>query len=155
MPGKVIVCLCHDVTEDDVRRAVAEGYDDIETVKRFTGAMMGPCQGKTCACALRDLVARLTGRGAEEQALPARRPPAFAARLGALSGGIDEEASAAAAAQGSAGPEAPRPAVVAFGCAAPDRSRVRSPDRPIAESFLGTASPARRRASCARPTTSS
>lgn len=102
MPGKVIVCLCHDVTEDDVRRAVAEGYDDIETVKRFTGAMMGPCQGKTCACALRDLVARLTGRGAEELALPARRPPAFPARLGALSGGIDEGGLLAAAGSGAA-----------------------------------------------------
>jgi sarcosine oxidase, subunit beta len=108
VPGKVIVCLCHDVTEDDVRRAVAEGYDDIETVKRFTGAMQGPCQGKTCARSLRDLVAHLTGRGGEELALPARRPPAFAARLGALSGGIDEEA-AAVAAMNSAGSEPPRP----------------------------------------------
>ncbi len=123
MPGKVIVCLCHDVTEDDVRRAVAEGYDDIETVKRFTGAMMGPCQGKTCACALRDLVARLTGRGAEEQALPARRPPAYAARLGALSGGIDEETSTAAAAQGSAGPEAPRSEVSRSGVPRPTAAR--------------------------------
>ncbi|HJW76041.1 MAG TPA: (2Fe-2S)-binding protein, partial [Thermoleophilia bacterium] len=95
MSGKVIVCLCHDVTEDDVRRAVAEGYDDIETVKRFTGATMGPCQGKTCTCALCELVARLTGRGAEELSLPARRPPAFASRLGALSGGVDVDGSPA------------------------------------------------------------
>ena len=123
MPGKVIVCLCHDVTEDDVRRAVAEGYDDIETVKRFTGAMMGPCQGKTCACALRDLVAQLTGRGAEEQALPARRPPAYAARLGALSGGVDEQASTAVAARGGAGPEAPRPAAPRSGAPRPTAAR--------------------------------
>jgi sarcosine oxidase subunit beta len=106
VPGKTILCLCHDVTEDDVRRAVAEGYDDVETVKRYTGAMMGPCQGKTCAGAVHELVARLTGRGADEQALPARRPPAFAVRLGALSGGIDQGASAAAA--GSATTTAPR-----------------------------------------------
>jgi bacterioferritin-associated ferredoxin len=123
VPGKVIVCLCHDVTEDDVRRAVAQGYDDIETVKRFTGAMMGPCQGKTCAGALRDLVARLTGRGAEEQALPARRPPVYAARLGALSGSIDDETSAAAAAQGSAGPEAPRFKVSRSGVPRPTAAR--------------------------------
>ena len=119
MSGKTIVCLCHDVTEDDVRRAVAEGYDDVETVKRYTGAMMGPCQGKTCGCSLRELVARLTGRGGEELALPARRPPAFAARLGALSGGIDEEAPAAAAAASRAGPEAPRPAVAGPGAPRP------------------------------------
>jgi heterotetrameric sarcosine oxidase beta subunit len=109
VPGKVIVCLCHDVTEDDVRRAVAEGYDDIETVKRFTGAMMGPCQGKTCGCGLRDLVARLTGLDVEEQALPARRPPTFASRLGSLSGGIDEERPPTAAASRTIA-AAPRPA---------------------------------------------
>ena len=36
--SKTILCLCRDVTADDVRRTVAAGYDDMETLKRFTGA---------------------------------------------------------------------------------------------------------------------
>jgi heterotetrameric sarcosine oxidase beta subunit len=119
VPGKVIVCLCHDVTEEDVRRAVAEGYDDLETVKRYTGAMMGSCQGKTCACAVRDLVARLTRRAAGDLAPPARRPPAFPARLGNL-GGADRGAppaagEAAGRAEGAALGTSPRSAAARVG----------------------------------------
>jgi sarcosine oxidase subunit beta len=59
--GKTIVCRCEDVTWDDVQRAVATGFDDLEEVKRYTGFGTGLCQGKECmglvACAL----ATLTG----------------------------------------------------------------------------------------------
>ena len=82
--AKTILCLCRDVTVDDVRRAVAEGYDDLETLKRFTGAFTGPCQGKTCLEHVRRLVAELTGRRVEEVAVPPCRPPASPVRLGTL-----------------------------------------------------------------------
>lgn len=82
--SKTILCLCRDVTVDDVRRAVADGYDDVETLKRFTGACTGPCQGKTCLDGIRTLVAELTGRGLEDVPAPARRPPVTPVRLGTL-----------------------------------------------------------------------
>jgi bacterioferritin-associated ferredoxin len=82
--AKTILCLCRDVTDEDVRRAVAEGYDDIETLKRFTGACTGPCQGKTCLDSIRRLVADLTGRGIVEVPAPPRRPPVTPVRLGTL-----------------------------------------------------------------------
>ncbi len=81
---KTILCLCRDVTVDDVRRAVAEGYDDLETLKRFTGACTGPCQGKTCLESVRRLVADLTGRSLDEVPAPPRRPPVTPVRLGTL-----------------------------------------------------------------------
>lgn len=81
---KIILCFCRDVTTDDVRLAVAEGYGDMETLKRITGAFTGPCQGKTCVESIRQLVAELTGRRAEEVAVPPRRPPASPVRLGTL-----------------------------------------------------------------------
>jgi len=81
---KTILCLCRDVTVDDVRRAVAEGYDDLETLKRFTGACTGLCQGKMCLDGIRTLVADLTGYRLDEVPAPPRRPPVTPVRLGTL-----------------------------------------------------------------------
>ncbi|MEE4275046.1 MAG: (2Fe-2S)-binding protein [Thermoleophilia bacterium] len=89
---KTILCLCRDVSEEDVRRAVAEGYDDLETLKRFTGACTGPCQGKTCVESIRRLVAELTGRDLAEVPPPPRRPPAAPVRLGTLAATADTPA---------------------------------------------------------------
>lgn len=47
--GKVIVCRCEDVTEEDLRQAFAAGHRDLESIKRFTGLATGFCQGKCCA----------------------------------------------------------------------------------------------------------
>jgi bacterioferritin-associated ferredoxin len=80
--AKTILCFCRDVTTDDVRLAVAEGYGDLETLKRITGAFTGPCQGKTCVESIRQLAAELTGRHVAEVAVPPHRPPASPVRLG-------------------------------------------------------------------------
>jgi hypothetical protein len=42
-------CLCEDVRVGDLRACVRSGFRDVELVKRRTGAMTGPCQGKLCA----------------------------------------------------------------------------------------------------------
>jgi NAD(P)H-nitrite reductase large subunit len=81
---KVIVCLCRDVTLGDVERALAAGYTDLETIKRFTGAFTGPCQGKTCADAIRRLVAQLLDCALEEVPEPVARPPIAPLRMGTL-----------------------------------------------------------------------
>lgn len=82
--AKTVLCLCRDVTDEDVRRAVAAGFDDVETLKRFTGACTGPCQGKTCVESVRRLVAELTGRDPADVPAPPRRPPVSPVRLGTL-----------------------------------------------------------------------
>ncbi len=89
---KTILCLCHDVTEADIARAVALGHSDPETIKRFTAAFMGPCQGRSCGRLVMEAIARHTG--IEEQALetPTARPPAFPVRMGMLAGGPDVDA---------------------------------------------------------------
>lgn len=73
--SKKIVCFCHDLTEADLVRAIAEGYDHIETLKRFTGAFMGPCQGKMCAANVIKLFSEKTGQPVEELRVPTMRPP--------------------------------------------------------------------------------
>src|SRR5262249_22069080 len=39
---KRFVCLCEDVTVKDLEQAVAEGFDNIETLKRYATVGMGP-----------------------------------------------------------------------------------------------------------------
>jgi bacterioferritin-associated ferredoxin len=81
---KTFLCLCHDVTVDDVEQAVQAGYDDPETVKRFTAAFMGPCQGKWCGELILREIARCTGVPTDDVGAPSARPPVFGVRLGAL-----------------------------------------------------------------------
>lgn len=81
---KRILCLCHDVTEGDIRRAVRLGFDHPETIKRFTGALMGPCQGRSCAEIVLDAIATETGVGRETLRTPTSRPPAYPVTMGLL-----------------------------------------------------------------------
>ena len=94
MPKKM-VCYCQDLTEEDLIQAIEEGYDHIETLKRFTGAFMGPCQGKMCAVNVLQVFAQKTGRSIEDLRVPTMRPPVEPIPLGWLATegvrGKDEE----------------------------------------------------------------
>jgi bacterioferritin-associated ferredoxin len=82
LPRKLILCRCEDVTSDDVERAIAAGYEDLEEVKRFTGFGTGPCQGKEClrAVALAMVAASATnGDGLRPLQFP-QPPQPFTAR---------------------------------------------------------------------------
>ncbi len=91
LSGKIILCLCRDVTVGDVERAVAAGYTDLETVKRFTGALTGPCQGQTCADAIRRLVAQLMGGNPDDVPWPVSRPPVAPLRMGTLAASDEDD----------------------------------------------------------------
>jgi sarcosine oxidase subunit alpha len=84
---KRFVCLCEDVTEKDVHQAIAEGFDGIETLKRYTTAHMGPCQGKVCGQTALELCARITGRDMNTVGVPTSRPPAIPVELALLAAG--------------------------------------------------------------------
>jgi bacterioferritin-associated ferredoxin len=72
---KVILCRCEDVTLADVQHAVAEGYADLEEVKRYTGFGTGPCQGKECLREIALALAEATGRPPAELEPFTTRPP--------------------------------------------------------------------------------
>jgi sarcosine oxidase, subunit alpha len=90
--AKKFVCLCEDVTEKDLRQAVAEGFDHLETLKRYTTVTMGPCQGKMCHRSSIDLCAALTGRTVEATGTTTARPPTVPVPLGALAARLHEPA---------------------------------------------------------------
>ena len=72
---KTIICRCEDVTEYDIRSAIADGYADVESLKRYLGIGTGPCQGKTCLRALALRVSDATGTPPEEIRPIVARPP--------------------------------------------------------------------------------
>lgn len=81
--GKTLVCRCEDVTLHDLRDAIARGYDDIESLKRYTGFATGWCQGKWCVAPCALLLAEAGGSAA----LPITpRPPVHPIALGDLAG---------------------------------------------------------------------
>jgi sarcosine oxidase subunit alpha len=82
--GRALVCFCEDVHADEIHAQVAAGYGDPELVKRRTGALTGPCQGKYC---LQAFAATAIEAGAERTGLPTERPPLRPIRLGDLVAG--------------------------------------------------------------------
>ncbi len=83
---KKFVCLCEDVTEGDLHRAIAEGFDEMQTLKRYSTLSMGPCQGKMCLKACVAICAERTGRTIQETGTTTSRPPLGPIPLGMLAG---------------------------------------------------------------------
>ncbi len=80
------LCFCEDVSVHDVETAVAEGYDSLELLKRYSTISMGPCQGKMCSQHAVHLCARLTGASVPATGVTTARPPAAPVPMGVLAG---------------------------------------------------------------------
>jgi sarcosine oxidase subunit alpha len=83
---ETMLCFCEDVRAWEIRAEQRDGYTDPELVKRRTGALTGPCQGKYCLAAVSCAVATSgTSPGAADFLnLPTARPPLLPTRLGDL-----------------------------------------------------------------------
>jgi sarcosine oxidase subunit alpha len=84
--GRSFVCLCEDVTVKDLQIAISEGFDHIETMKRYTTVTMGPCQGKMCQLSSIVICALKMGRTIGETGTTTSRPPTAPVSLGTLAG---------------------------------------------------------------------
>ena len=82
--GKCFVCFCEDVTTKDLHQAVAEGFDHIETLKRYATVGMGPCQGKMCGQTSTEVCAALTGQQVGTVGTTTSRPPVIPVELAVL-----------------------------------------------------------------------
>ena len=83
---KNFVCFCEDVTVKDISQAIEEGFEDIQMLKRYSTATMGPCQGKMCLKALVGLCAQYIGRTIGDTGGTTARPPVQPVPLAALAG---------------------------------------------------------------------
>lgn len=80
---KSFICLCEDVTVEELRSAIRRGYTDIEDLKRITGIGTGPCQGKQCLQIFREVLTEETGVRIEDMPLTILRPPTVPTSFGA------------------------------------------------------------------------
>lgn len=69
-----IACPCEDVRVADLKACVAQGFGHAELVKRRTGAMTGPCQGKLCAATVLSSLRDLGVDATPTRARPLARP---------------------------------------------------------------------------------
>ncbi len=78
--------ILNDVTVDDVRLALREGYRSIEHVKRYTTGGMGFDQGKTGNANIIGTVAHVKGIAVPEAGFTTFRPPYVPVAFGAVAG---------------------------------------------------------------------
>ena len=80
------VCFCEDTTAGDISDAIEEGFDDIQTLKRYSTVTMGPCQGKMCLKSFVGICAQHTDLSIDETGVTTMRPPVQPVTLSALAG---------------------------------------------------------------------
>jgi sarcosine oxidase subunit alpha len=86
-PGKHdVVCWCEDVTSQDIRHSIAEGYDSSELIKRYSTVSMGTCQGKLCSINTMRLAAQFTGQSVSTTGTTTSRPPVEPVPMDTLAG---------------------------------------------------------------------
>ncbi len=84
--GLDFVDFDEDVTAHDVRDALAEGFDEMELLKRYTAIGMGPSQGRQSALVASRLVAHESGQSLSRLGATTSRPPVFPEKFGHLAG---------------------------------------------------------------------
>ncbi|MEJ2512336.1 MAG: 2Fe-2S iron-sulfur cluster-binding protein [Anaerolineales bacterium] len=84
--NKAFVCFCEDVVPKDVLNAAGEGFDDIQTLKRYTTISMGPSQGKLCSKNTIKMLAGIKQQDVAQTGTTTSRPPFVPVKLGVLAG---------------------------------------------------------------------
>ncbi len=79
--GKEFVDFDEDLQVSDIVNAVADGYEHIQLVKRYSTCGMGPSQGRHSALAAARLVAKETGKTVADTGVTTARPPFTEERL--------------------------------------------------------------------------
>jgi bacterioferritin-associated ferredoxin len=84
MNEDLIVCRCEEITEEEIIRAIREGAQSLEELKRHLRVGMGPCQGRTCGPLLIRLLCQELKARPEDFAEWRKRPPLKPVTLGSL-----------------------------------------------------------------------
>ena len=86
--GEDFVDFDEDLKYEDLINGIADGFDNVELLKRYSTVGMGPSQGKHSAVAAVRIVARETGRDLGGMTVTTQRPPYTPEKFGHLAGRI-------------------------------------------------------------------
>jgi len=84
MADKILICRCEDLTQEEIEKAIDEGYSTLDELKCRLRLGMGPCQGRSCISLARRVLCQKTGKTQEEIIIPTSRPPAVPVSIGTL-----------------------------------------------------------------------
>lgn len=82
--AETIICRCEDISREKILACIADGYETLDEIKRYTRAGMGPCQGRTCRHLIATELSRAYNIPMEEVLMTTFRPPVIPISLGAL-----------------------------------------------------------------------
>ncbi len=88
---EICICRCEEITLEDIRQVLEEGYSDFNEIKRKLRVGMGPCQGRTCRPLILREIARVTGKPMDEIELTSFRPPTKPIKISTIAGDGNEE----------------------------------------------------------------
>jgi len=81
-----IVCRCEEITLGEIKAALEADVSNMNEVKRMTRMGMGSCQGRMCAPALQEIIARERGLSPADIEPLSPRPPIRPVPITALAG---------------------------------------------------------------------
>ena len=79
-----VICRCENVTAGEIRAAVAHGATGPDQLKSFTRCGMGPCQGRSCAMAVAEIIAEESSGSVMDVGRHDIRPPLKPLPLGKI-----------------------------------------------------------------------
>ncbi|MFQ5400607.1 MAG: FAD-dependent oxidoreductase [Anaerolineae bacterium] len=88
--GKRFIDFDEDVTDKELQDAIAEGYDSMQLLKRYSTISMGPSQGKWASVNTIHLTAEVNGQTIAETGTTTARPPVRPLKLANLAGQMME-----------------------------------------------------------------
>lgn len=89
-PDDVVICRCEEITEQDIRARIEQGYRTFDELKRVLRVGMGPCQGRGCRDIILRELSRATGKPLAEISPGTVRPPVKPVKLGLCAYGSSE-----------------------------------------------------------------
>ncbi|NLY18433.1 MAG: (2Fe-2S)-binding protein [Clostridiaceae bacterium] len=87
----IIICRCEEVKLSEIEKAIEDGAETIDGVKRRTRAGMGLCQGKTCERLIAGIISEKTKKSISQIIVSTKRPPVRPVRLSLFKGEEDDE----------------------------------------------------------------
>ncbi|MBN2219331.1 MAG: FAD-dependent oxidoreductase [Kosmotogaceae bacterium] len=84
---EAILCRCEEISIDQVKKAISDGYTDFEELRRYLRISMGPCGGRTCRLNTLMILSEETGIPVEKLSPGVFRPPSIPVSFKALSEG--------------------------------------------------------------------